>query len=124
MLWGIYRRGLGLVKSVNISGVLGGSVSTVGVLPEGLILGVTGRVTTLITGATSFHVGDSSDPQMFASNIAVALNTIFDYSDTNLGTAKPYRADEPLVLTAVGGNFTAGAVKIRVYYQVFAAPPA
>ena len=80
-------------------------------------------VTTAITGATSFSIGDGTTADLWGHNVGVALGT----ADTSwhLGTAIGPRlcpATLPIVLTANGGNFSGGAVRLVVFYHRAAAP--
>lgn len=97
-------------------------------IPAGAVVqAVTGVVTTLITGATSFDVGDGSDADIFADGIAVALGTQFDLTDANgsgspLAGRKLYQTANDVVLTAVGSNFIAGVVELELWYDLYVAP--
>ena len=83
-----------------------------------IVFAVGARVVTAITGATSFSVGDRSgfgDSGASASRFGSGLNIAA--GSTNYGLIGPsgiYSAT-PLVLTAAGGNFTAGAVRLSIH---------
>lgn len=97
----------------------GASVSTSIVIPaRSIVLAVSVRTTQAITGASSFNCGVSGDLSKFGGSLGVALNS------TNIGVIGPtaYYADTPIVLTAVGSNFTGGKVRVAVHYLNFAAP--
>lgn len=84
-----------------------------------VVLGVSVRVTQAITGtATGFDCGVAGDPRKFGESLGKAL------SSTNSGVIGPtaYYAPTGVVLTAVGGTFTAGKVRAAVHY--FLAVPA
>jgi hypothetical protein len=83
-----------------------------------LVIGVTARVTTAVTGATSFDIGDGTTANIFGDDVAVALDT------TSNNTIAPtrYAAATNVVLTANGGNFTAGAVRLTVHFITLVAP--
>jgi hypothetical protein len=108
--------------TVTLSALAGASVSTAtvvagGVYPKGAtVIGVTSRVTTLITGATSFDIGDGSTVDCFADGIAVALNTTSNPGDGTATTPGIAPVAGHVILTANGSNFTAGEVKLEVYY--------
>jgi len=101
------------------TGLAGATVTWANAIPAGTtVFGVTARVTTLITGATSIDIGDGTDVDIFIDGMAVALDTTADLANCNDGTLLPttYKANTDIVLTAIGGNFTAGAIRLTVYY--------
>lgn len=94
----------------------GASVTTSLQIPDrAIVFAVHTRVTTAITGATSFSVGDGTTADKFGSGIGIALDS------TNIGVATPtpYFAATDIVLTPAGGNFTGGDVKLILHYMVF-----
>lgn len=103
-----------------ISGLSGATVVSTITFPNPcLILGVSCRVTTAITGATSFNVGRTGGTANEFGNVGIALNT------TNaglLGTPNSQFASVTVTLTAVGANFTAGAVRIQLNYILLNPP--
>ena len=120
----------GSLASIKVAEVLksalsGATVTATGIFPAKTFhLGVAVYVTTLITGASSFDVGDGSDADRYANDVAVAAGTDSDNSDA---TADPTGWDATagdVVLTAVGSNFTAGAVRIAAFYLDYSGPTA
>jgi hypothetical protein len=92
-------------------------------IPAGsLVTGVTVRVTTLITGATSISIGDGTDADRWGTGIAVAANTTTSIANFTITTPVYYAAATNVVLTAAGSDFTAGAVRITVHYMSLSAP--
>ena len=85
------------------------------------MLGVTVRVTTLIEGATSFEVGDGTDPDRWGTAIAVAATTTTTGTAFTITSVPFYAAATSVVLTANVSNFTAGAVRVSVHYMAFTA---
>lgn len=81
-----------------------------------LVLGVTVRVTTLITGATSIAIGDGTDADRWGTGIAVAAGTTTNVSDFTIAGPVYYGAATSVVLTAAGSDFTAGVVRATVHY--------
>lgn len=79
-----------------------------------LILGASVRVTEAITGATSFDCGDGSTANRFGGSLGVSLGS------TNQGTIGPAGnySNTPVTLTANGGNFTGGSVRVALHYMV------
>ena len=77
------------------------------------------RVTTTITGATSFSVGSSGERLgTSAPRLSLAAGS------TNYGLIGPtaFYTATSIVLTAAGGNFTAGAVRLAVHYLTVTPP--
>lgn len=107
------------VQEELLSGLTGASVASSVVIPDrAILLGVTSRVVTAITGATSFSCGISGEATKFGSSLGIAAGS------TNRGVIGPtaFYADTPVLLTAAGGNFTAGAVRIAIHYLLCSAP--
>jgi len=98
-------------------------VTTGSIMPDGaFIFGVSGRVTTLLTGCTSVSVGDGVDPDLFKNNLALAAGSTFTNADataafsTISGGHAPRTAAGEITVTANGGNCTAGVVALTVHY--------
>jgi hypothetical protein len=101
--------------------VLGATTSTAIVIPaRAIVLAVSTRTTVAVTGATSYNCGVSGDASKFGGSLGVAKNA------NNVGVIGPtaYYADTPVLLTAVGANFTAGKVRVAVHLLRFDAPAA
>jgi hypothetical protein len=99
----------------------GASVSTTIAIPaRSVALAVSVRTTLAITGATSFDCGVAGDLSKFGGSLGVALGS------TNIGVIGPtaYYSDTPIVLTANGGSFTGGKVRVAAQILTFAAPTA
>lgn len=98
-------------------GVTGPSVVVPGIVPPGAVLvGLSVEVITAIAGATGFDVGDGSDQDRWGANIPVALNAVSDATDWTIGTIEAFPSGAGVTLTALGGNFTAGTVRVTAYY--------
>jgi len=100
-----------------ISGLSGSSVTTSVNIPANcIVLSVGCRVTTAIAGATSFSVGVSGNTSQFGSSLSISAGS------TNYGLIGPtaFYSATPLVLSAAGGSFTAGAVRLSVHYLLCA----
>lgn len=103
--------------STEVTGMSGATVTASNLIPAGsLVFGVSVRVTTLVEGATTFEIGDGSDPDRFGTAIAVAADTTTDITDLTIASPPFYTSAASIVLTANGSNFTAGAVRITVHY--------
>lgn len=107
------------VEEQLLSGLSGATRDSTIVIPDrSILLGVTSRVTTAITGATSFSCGIAGEPDKFGSALGISPGS------TNIGVVDPTAiyADTPVRLTSAGGNFSGGAVRIAIHYLRCAAP--
>ena len=97
----------------------GASTATTIVIPScAIVLAVSTRTTAAITGAASYNCGVAGDVSKFGGTLGVAKNA------SNIGVVGPtaYYADTPVVLTAVGGNFVTGKVRVAIHLMRFDAP--
>lgn len=83
-----------------------------------LCLGVSTRTVSAITGATAYDCGISGEASKFGGSLGVAQGS------TNKGVIGPqaFYGDTPIRLTAVGGDFTGGAVRIAIHYLTVGLP--
>lgn len=99
-----------------------GSTSTTSVsIPQyAMVFAVTGRVKTAITGAvSSFDVGVSGATNRYSSAVGLAEGTWF------VGiTGQPvtYYGFTPIELTANGGDFAAGELRLALHYYLPSVP--
>jgi Major tropism determinant N-terminal domain len=75
-----------------------------------IVLAVGARVTTAITGATSYEVGVAGNLTQFGSALGVAAGS------TNFGLIGPtaFYTATALTITAAGGTFSAGQVRLSI----------
>lgn len=101
--------------------VAAGSTSeTTPFIPDkAIVLGVTGRVTVGITGATSWSLGVTGSPDRYGSGIGVGFNA-FAHGVT--GSPLAYFGGSSLLLTAAGADFTGGAVRLVAHYFELSPP--
>jgi hypothetical protein len=95
-----------------VTALSGSFVETGVVIPDRAIcLGVTTKVVTTITGASSFSCGIAGEAAKFGSGIGVAAGS------TNRGVIgpQPVYADTNVRLTATGGAFSGGAVRVGMH---------
>ena len=112
-----------LNKTTEITGMSGATETWSNAIPAGVIdLGVTARVTTLITGATSFDVGIGGNADKYLDNVNVALGTTGDLSDATFSSPGLLTSADDIVVTANGSDFTAGAVRLTFHYIRLQAP--
>jgi hypothetical protein len=83
-----------------------------------VVLGVASRTTLSISGAVSYGVGIIGNLTQFGNLLGVALGS------TNNGVIGPtaFYADTKVRVTANGGNFTAGKVRLVVYFLEMLVP--
>lgn len=97
-----------------LTSLSGATVSTTVVIPAGcVLLGVATRVIAGITGATSYDCGPTGGlADAYGGSLGTALGS------TNIGVIgpAPFYSDTTVTLTANGGNFTAGAVRVSIQY--------
>ena len=99
----------------------GSSNDTSLVIPDrAIVFGVTGRVLTGITGATSWSLGVAADASRYGSGIGVGAGS------TVVGPSGPvtYWSDTALRLTAAGDDFTGGEVRLAIHYVQLTGPGA
>jgi hypothetical protein len=107
------------VLEQTLSGLSGATVtSTIEIPNRAIVLGVSTRTTTTITGATSYDCGIAGEANKFGGALGVAAGS------TNTGVIGPqaFYADTPILLTAQGGSFTGGAVRIAIHYLTLGGP--
>lgn len=85
-----------------------------------IVLGVSSRTTLAITGATSYGVGTASNTTQFGDLLGITLGA------ANVGVIGPagFYADTKVRVTANGGSFTVGKVRLIVYFLEMSAPTA
>jgi hypothetical protein len=100
----------------------GASVTTPVVIPaRALLFGVTGRVIEAITGAAgSWDLGVTGDTGRFGTGLGTALNSWVN------GPAAPvvYWTPTALEITAQGGDFAGGKVRLIVHFAEVSLPSA
>ncbi len=102
-----------------LSGLSGTSAtSTITIPNRAIVLGVSTRTITAVTGASSYDCGISGETSKFGGSLGAAQGS------TNVGVIGPqaFYAPTPVVLTANGGSFTGGAVRIAIHYLLPVAP--
>ena len=108
------------IKSVKqtLSALSGASATTTGTfIPDGaVVVGVTTRVATALTGAAGYTIGDGTDADRWGDITGTAIGTTSDNRDWTAGTIECFTAGGEITLTAKTSNFTAGAIEICVFY--------
>jgi len=107
------------VLEQTVSGLSGAAVtSSIEIPNRAIVLGVSTRVVTAITGAASFDCGVAGETNKFGATLGIAAGS------TNVGVIGPqaFYANTPIVLTARGGSFTGGAVRFAIHRLTLGAP--
>ncbi len=99
----------------------GASSVTAGVIPQyAMVFAVTARVKTAFTGTLSnWDFGVSGAPNRYGSGLGLAQGS---WVSGITGQPVTYYAATPLELTANGGDFAGGALRVAVHYFT-ASPP-
>ncbi|MEO1459474.1 MAG: DUF2793 domain-containing protein [Pseudomonadota bacterium] len=98
----------------------GATSSTLAVIPDkAVVIGVTGRVLDAIGGASSWQLGVAGAPDRYGSGIGTAAGA-FAHGVT--GSPLAYFGATSLLLTATGGNFTDGSVRLAVHFMTLEPP--
>jgi hypothetical protein len=127
---GVWRDGIALTahggrvtlrareEELTLTGAYAETADTAFIPDRAIVLGVSARTTLAIAGATSYGVGITSDAGKFGNFLGIALGS------TNIGVIGPtgFYADTRVRVTANGGNFTAGKVRLVVYFLEMSAP--
>lgn len=107
-----------------VTGALSGASFTfTNIIPSGvLVKAVLTKVTTAITGATGYDVGDGTDVDRWAANVLPNLGQGSDVSRyTDPAEAPHYtQSQEDVVITALTSDFTGGEVTCIVIYESIA----
>jgi len=104
-----------------LNGLSGASVDTSIVIPNRAVVWcVSTRTSTAITGAASYDCGIVGETSKFGGSLGIAEGS------TNAGVIGPqaFYSDTALRLSANGGSFTAGAVKVVLHYMLPVVPGA
>lgn len=98
----------------------GASVTTPILFPaRAIAYGITGRVVSAITGAaTTWDIGVTGDLQLYGSGLGTALNSWV----SGPGTPLVYWAPTALEITAQGGNFAGGTIRLIAHYAELSLP--
>lgn len=102
-----------------LSGLSGAFVESSIVIPaRSIVLGVSCRTVTGVTGASSYDCGIDGETSKFGGSLGAAAGS------TNIGVIGPtaFYSNTPIRLTANGGSFTDGGVRIAIQHLTFDAP--
>lgn len=97
------------------------SFSTATIIPErSIVFGVTGVVTSPITGASSWRLGVAGDDGRFGTGLSVGQDAWMS------GPASPivYWAPTELLVSAEGADFTGGTLRLAAHFVTLSVPDA
>lgn len=115
-------RTITIVKDITLTGA---SVSFVSFIPAGAtVLGVSGIVTTAITGATGYTVGVATAAARYVDTNTLTLGSTFTPANQISTEVAPrtYLSYTDIVVTAKTSNFTGGALRVALTYTTISAP--
>ncbi|WP_287882888.1 DUF2793 domain-containing protein [Paracoccus sp. (in: a-proteobacteria)] len=107
------------VREETLTGLAGASVdSTIRIPNRAIVLAVSARTITAVLGASSYDCGIAGEPSKFGGSLGVAVGS------SNIGVIGPtaFYDDTAVRLTANGGDFTGGSVRIAIHYLTCGAP--
>ncbi|MGF1445570.1 MAG: DUF2793 domain-containing protein [Pikeienuella sp.] len=98
-----------------------GSVSTISdAIPDkAVVLGISARVTSEITGAGSWRLGVGGSNNRYGSGFGGAIGSV---AEGVTGSPVAYYGGTDLLITAESGSFSAGALRIAIHYWQISAP--
>lgn len=107
------------VIEASVTGLSGSSVTTALTIPaEALVIGVSARVTTSITGATGFALGTAAEPSAFGAGFGPGLGVLAELPIA----PRAFAVATPVRVSAEGGNFTGGALRLACHILAIGAP--
>lgn len=112
---------LSRILEVELTDVSGGFVESAAIIPDrSLVFCVSTRVTQAITGASSFDVGLAGEISKFGGSLGISKGA------ENIGVIGPtaFYAPTGLRVTANGGDFTGGSLRLSVHLLQPVAPEA
>ncbi|MEM1383133.1 MAG: DUF2793 domain-containing protein [Pseudomonadota bacterium] len=98
----------------------GATSTTAAVIPDkAVVIGVTARVTGAIGGASTWSMGVAGSTDRYGTGYGTGAGS---YAHGVTGQPLAYYGDTALVLTAEGGNFSGGTVRLAVHYMALTPP--
>jgi uncharacterized protein DUF2793 len=99
------------------------NITAVAIPNQAQVIGVTGRVVSALTGAglASWRIGVSGSDNRYGSGLGIGLNS---YVVGVSGSPVTYYASTPLLLTAEGGSFGGGTIRLALHLTELEPPRA
>lgn len=101
-----------------------GTETIVGSRPAGrFIIGVTSRITTVLSGAglTTFGLGDGTVTDRYGATLPIADSSTSDGDDWTADPFEVLTADGNIVLTADAGQFDGGVIAVTTHFLTLTA---
>lgn len=112
-------------KVIEIDHIIGAGATSAltSALPgQAVVYGVTGRVLDDITGTlTGYSVGVSGSTNRYGAGLSLFAGS---WMRGLTGTPLTYYSGEDLILTAEGGDFATGEIRLAIHYAQFSLPAA
>ncbi len=113
---------MGEVVEIDHVVAIGPTSTAAGAIPDkAIVLGVTGRVTEAITGASGWSLGTADGIDRYGSGIGTGLNSFVHGVS---GTPLAYYGGTDLLLTAEGADFSGGRVLLAIHLMRLVPPAA
>lgn len=113
---------VGRVLEVDHTLSLASTSTTLPIIPDkAVVLGVTARVISEISGATGWSLGVTASPDRYGTGYGTVLNS---FAHGVSGQPLAYYGGTELLITAEGGDFTAGAIRLAVHCMELQPPRA
>ncbi len=109
-----------IIEADHVIGAGPASTTTLQIPQYASVVAVTGRILADITGTlTDWSLGVAADPQRYAGGLGLAAGSwVIGMS----GSPLTYYADTPLLLTANGGDFAGGTLRLAIHYSAVTPP--
>lgn len=103
----------------DVTGLIGGAVTTAPLIPErAIVFGVTGVVTTAVTGATSWRIGVAGEDGRYGTGLSNAVGNWVSGPSTPL----VYWSPTELLISAEGPDFSGGNLRLAVHFMTLQTP--
>lgn len=91
----------------------GATTAATGLIPAGsTVYGCVAKVTTAVTGATTWDLGDGTDADKWCNDVGLTAGTACSPANATVGAPAWYAAATNPTFTANGSNFTGGVVRL------------
>jgi Protein of unknown function (DUF2793) len=103
-------------ETVTLSGAF--TETTLLIPNRAIVLAVSTKVVSTVTGATSYECGIVTETSKFGGSLGIAVGS------SNVGVIGPtaFYSATPIRLTAVGGSFSGGSIRVSLHYIEVSAP--
>ncbi|PHR59882.1 MAG: ribonuclease III [Robiginitomaculum sp.] len=92
--------------------------STIQIPDRAIVFAVSSRTTQAVTGAASYDCGLASDVSKYGG----ALSVLIGATNSGVTGSTAFYADTAIRISANGGSFTGGKVRIALHFALFGAP--